>query len=307
MSLIALNLLECTVTLYPSQADGSPDLTSPIWTGVTVENLVVRERWMKAETRRSGSRWPRKHPLVQQYELSLGRVWSLQLPTAGGGLVMGRGYCVLDVVWVDGDSGDWHRETFYNVTISDRSRTSRDIDGGFTDEQVFDAEYMAAPSGGTGGPGAVPAITGGLPYVVKWNAGPDAAPVDLYAYDPATHGFTEAAAGVAAPRATLAYTAGVFTLTFAGASGPAMEVGTDGSLTVTAMAVGAPDRSQVPWVEFWYGPMRVACVTSGGRLYAASFVNGAAVDGVGKFGLTGGGVLAVTLAGTGVVAAVMEA
>jgi len=36
---------------------------------------------------------------------------------------------------------------------------------------------------------------------------------------------------------TLAYTAGVFTLTFAGASGPAMEVGTDGSLTVTAMAV----------------------------------------------------------------------
>ena len=305
MNLIALNLLECTVTLYPSQIDGSPDLTAPIWTGVTVENMTVRERWLKGETRPTGSRWPRRHPLVQQYELSLGRVWSLEVPTVGGGLVLGRGYYVLDVVWKDEDTTDWHRETYYHVTVSERSRTSRDIEGGFTDEQVMDAEYVSPP---TGGSGAVPAITGGLPYVVKWNEGPDE-PLDLYSYNPVTHSFNEVEAGVSEFRATLAYApldqTGTLSLTFA-ATGLVLQVEVDGSLTVAGMAVGAPDRSQAPWVEFWYGPVRLACVTSGGRMYAASFANGVVADGVGKFALYGGGLLAVTVAGTGVVAAEVD-
>ena len=322
-NLIALNQLESTVTLYPADSSGAPILTSPIWTGVTVENLTIRERWLKGETRPTGAPYPKRHPLIQQYELSLGRVWSLQVPTTDGGFIPQANYYVLDIVWQDGDTNDWHRETFYNVSISERSRTSRDIESGFTDEVAFDAEYMAAPSGGattdpsggagpitapSGGNGTVPPISAGVPMTVLW-VGADGR-VPLYNYASDTHAFTEVSAGISTSRATLAYSgsggAAVFNVTFSGAGGPALQVEADGGLLVTALKTGSPDLSNVPRVEFYYGTQRVAALTSSGILFAASFSNGSLATGTGKFALYGGGTLAVTLAASGVISAEYE-
>ncbi len=50
METILFNLLEATATLYPANADGTPQLGSPIWLGADVENLRGAERWLKPIT-----------------------------------------------------------------------------------------------------------------------------------------------------------------------------------------------------------------------------------------------------------------
>ena len=309
--LIALSLLESTVTLYPTDATGAPILASPIWSGVTVENLTIKERWLKTETKPTGAPYPRKHPLIQQYELSLGRVWSLQLPTSDGGLIITPQRYVLDIVWQDEDSNDWHRETFYNVTISDRSKTSRDIESGFTDEQIFEAEYMAPPTGGDGSI-PIPAISATLPLVVRYVpvGGSSLGGVDLYAYDPTAHTFTEAVSGISTGRATLAYSGSAgtqaFAITFSGAGSPSLAISSAGVLTATAVNQGAPSSAETPRLEFYYGTQRLASLTSAGTLWAPAFTNASPTAGAGIFALYGGGVIRVTIAGSGVVAGVFS-
>jgi len=293
-------LLEATISLYPANADGSPNTGSPIWTGVPAENLIAKERWIKTETRPSGAPYPRKHPLIQQYEISMARVWALQL-TNTAGLVMAAGKYVLDVVSVEEETGNWHRETFYNVTISDRSRSSRSIDEGYTDELVFDAEYMAPPSGGLG---AIPVITSAIPYVVQWVGADAPGGVPLYIYDPVSHNFTEAVAGISAGRATLAYSpanqSGVFNLAFNGTT--VLQVQADGGLALTECFQGAPDLTQLPRLDFYYGNLRLGSVTSAGRLYAAAFDDGAPTAATGQFQFYGASALAFALSSTAAVA-----
>ena len=306
MNEIALNLLESTVTLYPADATGAAILDSPIWTGVTVENLVAKERWIKIETRPTGAPYPKKHPLIQQYEISLARVWSLQVPTADGGFVANQGSYVLDIVWQDEDSNDWHRETFYNVTISDRERTSRDIDSGFTDGQVFDAEYMSPPSGGNGA--VTDLVSGTVPMVIRHVS--SAGTVDLYTYDPATHGFSESSTGISSGRASVGNSGTgvnqVFNVTFAGASNPALQVKADGGLKAAALATGAPNTAQVPRVEFWCGNRRAASLTQTGILFAPGFYNAVLAPGPSTFALYGGGIITVTIGAAGVETAAFE-
>ncbi|HEX3800244.1 MAG TPA: hypothetical protein VH413_16230 [Verrucomicrobiae bacterium] len=289
-----LTLLEAKISLYPAAADGSIS-GNALWNGADAESLSVRERWIKGETRPTGVSYPRRHPLIQQFEISLGRVWALQITNAGGFTTVPQ-YYVLDIVWTDEDTGNWHRETFYNVTISERSRNSRTIDEGFTDEMVFDSEYMAPP---TGGEGAVPAVSTTLPYYVLWN-GPDGV-MPLYNYDPVAQTFAEVTTGISATRAVLAYSptnrSGDFTITFDGASGPALEVNADQGLVVTGLMQRAPDISAVPRVDFYYGNVRVASVDAAGNLYGASFDDSAPTSGTGVFSIFADGAVALTLSG----------
>jgi hypothetical protein len=300
LNTFALTLAEGVVCLYPANADGSANTASPIWTGAPAENLTVRERWVKVETRPSGARYPRNHPLIPKYEVSIARVWVLQELNPAG-LVTSYNEYVLDIVWTDEDTGDWHRETLYNVTISERSRASRNIDEGFTDELMFDAEYMTPPQGGTG---SAPTITSTVPMVVQW-VGPDGT-FPLYTYDSTSHNFTEAVAGISAERAVLAYNptnqSGVFTAQFNGSMAAALEVAANGGLDVTEIYQGAPDLTQVPRLDFMVGNLRVASLTSAGRLYAASFEDGTPEAGTGLFEIYCGAGLALTIGAAGVVA-----
>lgn len=312
------SLIEATVSLYPASASGAPWILGPIFSGLPAETLSRRERWVKSETRPTGAQYPVKHPLVQQYEISIGRVWGFQNADMSG-FATANGLYVLDIVWVDAVTGNWHRETYYNVTISERSQTPPNIEQGFMDDQVFDAEYVVR----SGGLGTVPAISSSLPMTVKW-VGPDyPGGLPLYNYDPTANTFAETVAGISANRAGIAYNpAGgltvdgaitvdddevtvdvdeVFAIVFSGSDSAAMTVDINDGLDVTGLETQAPDTSINPRLDFYIGSVRVASLGADGTLYATSFSNGP-VAAAGQFQLFVGSTLAVTIAASGVAA-----
>lgn len=309
---IVLNLLEACVTLYPADNTGAPVLGSPIWLGSPAEKLSVRERWRIKETTTTGAKHPRKRPLIPDYDIAISRVWLLDVADLTGWSADWQQY-VLDVVWTDEDTGDWHRRTFYGVTIGgERGLDSRDIDNGFTDDQAFAAQYFI-PSSGTG---TAPAITSSLPYTVRFT-GTDGVAVLLYNYDPGTHQFT--AAADTANRATLAYVGYCFTATFAPNDLPSLQClnspaapvyrtpgkpyrsigsayrGGAVGLFVPALDCVLPPPTELPRLEFFYGAQRVATLTPDG-LYDTRFTQAMPADGVGKFALYAGSTLMATLA-----------
>ena len=272
MNRFALTLLEATITLYPARADGSPILASPLWAGACADKLTVREQWIKMETRPSGAPFPRQHPLIPQYEIAIDRVWALPLSQAGGFVPTHRRY-VLDVTWVEEETGDWHRQTFYGVTISERSLESRSVDEGFSDDQVFGAEYLGTPTSGQGTPPAIPAT---LPYTVRYVSQDEN--VLLYDYDAATQNFTAGSAGITTGRATISYVpnraTGTLDVVFSGQTVPALRVRTDGVVEGLAFVAQSPTDAAVPRLDFMYGLQRLASISLSGQLFAPSFFEG---------------------------------
>lgn len=281
---IVLTLLEATLTLYPANTDGTPDTSLALWTGVRAERVEIHERWESVQTRASGAKFPKRHNIVQSYEVTVGRVWVLPGQTLNG-FVPGRNdRYVLDLTWRDEDAypegaQQWHRRTFYGVTLGERSIASREIDNGHTETQVFAAESMAVASG-TGTP---PAVSGNAaaPFVVKYMA--DGQSVDLYSYDPTTQLFT--ALTDPSQMALLTYAAGAFTVTFAGDDSPAMTLTSGGTLQVTAAQTGAPDNGHVPRLDFYYGTQRLWSVTGSGTMFSNGTIEGIAADGSGQYNL----------------------
>lgn len=263
LNMVALNLLEAQLTLYPANADGSPDTTRPIWSGAPAERLTTRERWIVVETRPTGARHPRKHPLVAQYGLSIGRVWALPLSNLTGFHPDETSY-VLDVVWRDEEpSGQrpWHRRTFYGVTIAERDFDSQEIAGGVLDNQEFEAQSFLPDEGF----GEVPAVVADAPYVVYWRDRSGAIP--LYSYNPVSHAFT--AIGPVSGRATIGYTANRLAIAFSGAAGNALATLPEG-LAVAGLFQRTPDNSALPRLDFYFGSTRVGSVSVAG-LWAREF------------------------------------
>lgn len=295
LNTIALNLIEATLTLYSARPDGAPQLDAPVWMGVRAEGFKASARWLNVGTTPTASPAPRKHPLIPVYELSIARVWALHLADLTGFQPAHTEY-VLDVVWVEEDSREWHRRTFYGVTIgAEQGFESREVDGGFLENQTFDAQRMV-PDGGTG---AVPVLTSALPQQVLW-VGADAR-VWLYDYDADDHSFTALASTTG--RATIAYAGDVFEVRFDGED-PTVETYASG-LGATAFLQQMPLPDELPRLEFYHGGTRVATVTADG-MWARSFADGAPSAGAGKFALKFGGAVVATLGVPGVTALEME-
>jgi len=262
MGWTASSLLEAVLTLYPANDDGTPDLASPVWSGVPAQNLRVADRWIKVETRPSGAAYPKKRPLIPQFEIFIERVWALSLDQLEG-VVPDENSYVLDIVWTDEETGNWHRETFYGVTINDRSRASQNVDGGFTEELVFDAQYYIRD----GGQGSAPTITAALPMRVVY-ADANGVSLPIYNYNTATHAFAEAQPGLAASRATIAANE----IIFAGVIYPVFWLDATGVARAFNLIAGAPSRSAVPRLDFYIGPNRVASLDARGTLYHSQFL-----------------------------------
>ena len=265
---VALTLIEATITLYAADPTGAPITDSPIWMGADSDYVQVADRWLKVETRPTAVKYPRRHPLVPQYEISIKRVWALPISNLVG-FRPTRGNYVLDVVWTDQDSGDWHRETFYGVTISERSRASRDLNsnaGEFVEDQVFDAQEMV-PSSGNGTP---PVIDSDLPFTVRY-VDIDGHSTNIYSYDPTSFNFT--AIGNPSALAVLAADSSTFTVKFASSDGPELTFAA-GGLTATQFKTGAPTSNDVPRVDFYYGTSRIASVTRWGEVFSQDYFEG---------------------------------
>jgi len=284
METICLNLIEATVTLYPANADGSPQLGSPIWTGAAAENLRGTERWLKKQTTPSGARYPVNHPLVAQYEVNIGRLWVLAL-TAAGVTDWQAAYSqyVLDVAWVEEETQEWHRKTFYGVTISEHGWEARDVENGLMENQMFEAQYMVATSGGAPLPDVIPAP---LPYRVVYQDVNGS--VLLYTYDATTGLFTAQAATTG--RATIANSP--FAIQFAGDTLPVV-LAAGNSLVYPYVAAyrstntyrqnalqvsngiyaGSPAAGDLPRLDFYYGEQRVFAVTHSG-VFEVDYIEG---------------------------------
>ena len=247
MNAILLNLLEARVTLYATRPDGS--LGAPIWSGQEAERLTVRERWIKVETRPSGARFPRQHPLVPQYDLSIDRVWSLPLINLLGFQPTDQTY-ILEILWTEEDLGQWHRRTFYGVTLDARSLTSQTIETEFVDGQEFQAQYFVADSGG-GYTAPNPPVA--VPWRVVWSGLDGTWP--LYSYDPAT-GFAEQAGAAASTHAVIA--ADGSSIQFAGSGVPVLATSATG-VSVADLHDQLPATG--PQLRFLQGETLLAVVT----------------------------------------------
>ena len=292
METICLNLIEATATLYPANADGSPQLASPIWTGAPAENLRVTERWLTHYVRATGARYPVNHPLVAQYEINISRLWVLALTSAGvTDWQADYNSYVLDVAWVEEETQEWHRKTFYGVTISEHGWEARDVENGLMENQVFEAQYMVASSGGTPLPEVIPAT---LPYRVIYQSLRTATVSDsvlLYTYDATTGLFTAQAS--TAGRATIANSP--FSIQFAGGpcGRPPVVMASGNSLVYPYVAgyrstntyrqnalqvsngiyAGSPAAGDLPRLDFYYGDQRVFAVTQAG-VFEADYIEG---------------------------------
>ena len=288
---ICLNLIEAVVTLYPANADGTPQLGAPIWCGCDAENLHASERWLKRETMASGVRYPKKHLFVPQFEISIGRLWVLASNQLAGWDTAYTNY-VLDIVWVEEETQEWHRKTFYGVTLNERSWAAGDVERGLVENQPYRVVYTGA----------------------------DGISVLLYTYDAATHLFT--AVATTTGRATIT---SPFAVQFAGDAQPVLQVSATASLAYRTSAVyrnavsyrqtallahgifaAAALPADLPRLDFYYGNNRLATVTRAG-VYDVDFVEGSlsAVP-AGAFGLYGGGALVAVLAPGNLTAAQIE-
>lgn len=250
LNTILLNLLEAQVTLYATNANGS--LGAAIWSGQVAERLSVRERWLTVETRPTGAAYPVNHPLVPQYEISIDRVWALPLSQLAGFQPTSQNY-ILEVIWTEDETRQWHRRMFYGVTIAERSFASQAIETEFLDGQEFAAQYFLA-DGGTAEdqPSAVVAV----PRLVYWS-GPDGYRV-LYNYDD-TNGFVLADGANTSGRATIAHDGS--SILFDGTAAPVLATLATG-ITVTGLHDTIP--TDLPQLMFYYGTSLLAVVSKGG-------------------------------------------
>jgi hypothetical protein len=260
MDTIALTLLEAQLTLYAAKPDGTPG--AAIWSGAAAENFRAEGRWLNVETRPTGAAQPVNHPLVPQYQLSIERVWSLPLTNLNGFQATGQEY-ILQVVWTDEDTQNWHRRIYYGVTISAQSLASRDIDSGHTDNQEFLARYFVPDSGPAGTAPGAPAANPA--YVLYW--GVDGTSQLLYTY--AGGVYTNCSDG---SLATIAEDGS--SIAFAGGS-PVLATTASG-LNVTGLHDIFPGDI-LPRLEFYAGDQLLAALTSDGlwaRSYADDYAGG---------------------------------
>jgi hypothetical protein len=267
-----LTLPEATLTFHPTKANGEPLLTKKLWTGYLENSLRIQEQWRVLDVRPTGSRALKHRPLAKSYQISIERPWVMTYPELKD-FVPGRGPMVLDVVWVDEQTGAWHRNVFYGVTIRDRSRAAQDVESGFTDAQVFDAEYFIADSGAPDVP--VPEISATLPLIVTWQGETGAA--EIYKFNPATNLFEEFTAGAATGLATIEYdpdfATGDLIITFDGEVAESLRVGVDGTI-LPAFITGGPVPGDLPRLDFTVGGKRIATLTKT-ALFAANLVDAA--------------------------------
>ena len=296
---VCLNLLEATVALYPANTDGTPQLDAPLFIGAPAENLHGFERWLKKETAPTGAKYPREHPLVPQYEVTIGRIWALPEDSVLDWQADHAQY-VLDVLWVEEETQAWHRKTFYGVTVNEHGWDAKDVENGLVENQSFKAQYMV-PAGGTlagdgsGGasinPPPLPAV---LPYRVFYNDANSS--VLLYIYNPGTGNFTAVAA--TAGRATIANRPLV--IRFAGAPAPVVTAemalayrngggyrnGNDYRAFTGMQTAGIFSEAALAWpqLDFYYGFARVATITPAG-IFGADFIEDTPVAAAGAFSL----------------------
>ena len=256
-------LANATLTLYRTTASGAPITTSPVWFGSCEESLKISERWITAESFPAGRKYPRRRALIQQYQIAINRLWVQQMAAMGDFTSSHETY-VLDIRWDDDDgAGFWHRKTFYEVTISERSWNSSEVFE-MRDEQVFNSAYYTEDSGS----GAVPIIAASIPLSIQW-VGSDAV-LTLYTYSASTNAFTQV--GTVTGRATVAYVpdqSGDFVVTF---DGGLVALQVSGEQThVGELIEGSPGLSAVPRLDFMVGNSRVASITVDGKFYSFLF------------------------------------
>lgn len=289
------SLLEAAVSLYPANADDSPRLSEPLWSGIWAENLRQTPVWEVKATRPTGRRHPRQHPLSLTWRIAAERLWVLPLDTAGAIAAepsFGRGRMVLDIVWREEEGNRWYRRTYYGVTIAQQEHT-QPFEA--SESTTFDAEYMV-PESGTGTPPAPSAFS---PLLVRY-VNTDVA-VDLFSFN----GTAFAALADATGKLTLSYApsgAGLsVTLVPTGAT---LTVGAAAGLSAGSLEVGAPKPMDVPRVEFRSGSNLVAAFLGTGRFTALGEFHELAVPAAlpGAFNLQAGGAVVATLRADGVTA-----
>lgn len=259
MNTIVLTLLEAQVTLYQQTAAGG--LGAALYSGSVAENLKVAEQWLKVETRPTGARYPAQHLLVAQYTVSIERLWSLPLAQLAGFMASQQNY-VLDIIWTEEETGQWHRRTFYGVTIANSALAAKDIESGHTDNQEFQAQYYVP---GGGGLGQIQPPVQTVPQYVLYR-GTDGITTNIYGY--AAGVFADTITGSPNPFATIASDGS--TMTFAGAGSPALATAS-GVLDVPALHDFLPVT--LPRLEFYYGATLLAVLTPDG-FWAATLNDG---------------------------------
>lgn len=80
MPLHTFSIDEAEISLFPVDSEGRPITDSPLWLGAAAQHVEITEALEELEDRPSGSAHPVVHHGAELHEITLGRIWELQVP-----------------------------------------------------------------------------------------------------------------------------------------------------------------------------------------------------------------------------------
>ena len=168
MALQTFLIDEATVSVYPTDAEGNPITSNPVWLGLQAEGIRILDSLEEIEDRPSGVEYPEITHGAERHEVTITRLWEVDVPLVeqpddlrvdlatlnlGGDppaengldyqLRPNQDYVVV-IVWEDeSDRRRFHYRVYYGVT--DRSH---ELDGrtgeGNRSVLAFRAKYFLA-------------------------------------------------------------------------------------------------------------------------------------------------------------------
>lgn len=265
MASAAFSQWECEVVLY--RADEQGRSTGEVeWLGGCENKMQIGQGYAEERADRSGDPYARNQQLEEVHTIELEALWLSRYESAGviRNPVLARNQRFVAVlVWIDDETGVWHKRSYFGVEIGELSLSSENEY--FTQRTPMRAGWFVPQNGRLPEmPGLLPAGGGIVRYFSSGAA------VDLFSYDFGTEQFTELSPS--AGKFTIAGAGGGYVLRLLVGGVVALGIGSDGVAHVAALiASGGSYASGLPRVEFFNGSLRVATLTAAGVLAVPSF------------------------------------
>lgn len=156
---------EANLSLYPVDDTGLPVTDNPVWLGANAKGIRITERKEEVEDRPTGSRYPQRHHIAEQHEISVEKLFIVSVPddlpvqpssvalveTVAGGVSVTNSsnyqmrdnqQYILVIMWATDDNPDrYYHRTYFGVMDRSHDIGATGEDGAFDASIVWSAQY----------------------------------------------------------------------------------------------------------------------------------------------------------------------